>query len=573
MKIPTSIIKQVLYALAFIYLCIQFFGLRNTNHDDIFLHLTSFVYKNNYFDFAKYAAYAHYRVQAYINMPLLLWVDSLNDSIWYDLCNIGIFFLLIYFLIKYISHLSSKDLAKSFLIFFSLLYPLHYYFTFPQSYPVMAAWPILFLFISFDLYLKPNKKNNLAKITSVLLFTLSLLGPEYNLILHPLLLIFTAYLFKQKIKSLTPYAVGSASYAIIYFAFANHAKQSALDTVGRMSLHANLNDLITTFFILISKSFLPIALISGIKFGDARILGGIDVPELITYSNLSSYSFNIAGLTLGILFFIIFLFIFQTQELRFSHALRILIFAIIFCIIPNAVVSGSSHYQEIVMRGYIQGHLVSFYSLVGFSLLFFSAFCLILNIRKFLKIRAFLVVACSIVCSYFSILTYNYNFLNRETMHVNSGKWKAVTMLSEYIHKKRPDLKNLSFQSDPLWIPIGVSSIPEQSPFTRKKYWDDYTEKVLEKPLSFASQSEQGDMLLEIKINSDGLPLLMIKKNTSNEISEKHILLSMNPVSLIKANDRNENVLVSKSDWSCDKICELNTEKITSLSNLTVIEK
>ena len=75
--------------LASVYLAWQLIGLRHTNHDDIFFDLYSYVFSGDYLSFACETAAKQARLQAYVNMPIILWADHLGDSRFYDVLNIA----------------------------------------------------------------------------------------------------------------------------------------------------------------------------------------------------------------------------------------------------------------------------------------------------------------------------------------------------------------------------------------------------------------------------------------------------------------------------------------------------
>jgi hypothetical protein len=148
-KNRSAIIAVLLISIiALAYLSWQLIGLRFTNHDDIYFNLYSKVYLGNYFDFAENTALQQARLQAFINMPIVLWANSFQGSVWFDVINISAFAFLYASIIYFFSILIGKIDAFLLASMTIVTFPLHYYFTFPQGFPVMASWGLAFAFIS-----------------------------------------------------------------------------------------------------------------------------------------------------------------------------------------------------------------------------------------------------------------------------------------------------------------------------------------------------------------------------------------------------------------------------------------
>jgi len=583
------IILLVSSCFSLTYLLWQFIGLRFTNHDDIFLHLASWFFAGDYYGFASYAAFAQSRIQAFINMPIILWVNHNEHSSFYDFCGLTVFAILIFSFAWVIANLTTLTTAITLSISAALLFPLHYYFTFPQSYPVMGAWPLAFLFLSLGFYISYVRSPiNYKLALSIILFISSLFGAEYNFVLHPILLAITVVAmldqeseikFRNFFELTKPYIWGWLICFILYWSFSYIARTKGLDTVGRMSLNFSFMAWVETFFILQIKSILPLALINGIQFVDLGMQGGPKVPVILTYASmLKGVNDILSILILFVVFGSMFAGMLYIQRITFKF---FIILSAVLCsllFIPCFVVAASTHYQEIVLRGYLQGHLVTFYSQLGYSGLAFVLSCYVIKLAPKPYVKKIEILLFSVTFSAYAVLTFVYNNINRQMMMANKQKWDAIHELSEYVYNSRPDLKNENFYSPNFWLSTGVSSIPDKSPFSGMNYWSEYSEKVLKKPLKITNvdtQTALNKVSVDYVLIPAGNPIVIINETVEETNSQRVTLITSRPVvgKLKYGNDSVSIQDISTKDWECEKQCRYSVKspgrKITfSPSNL-----
>jgi hypothetical protein len=568
--------------LAGVYFAWQLIGLRYTNHDDIYFHLYSWVFSGDYLSFAKNVAYKQARLQAFINMPIILWVNNLSDSVLFDILNIGSFCVLYLSLIWVLCKIGSVRDSLAIATVTLFLFPLHYYFTFPQGYPVMALWGLAFALISAGLLVSHLKQPKLWKLLlSVFLFTSSLWGPEYNFVLHPTLLLII-FLTQGKInftylrKTTWPYATGWAVSVAVYLSFSMISRESGADAYGRVSFGFDFIAWLKTFLILEQKSFLPSALWSGIRFTSATAQGSPEIPALLMFSNLWHGThdwFSIA--VVFVLTFFIFMMIFYWQKLSIKSIRFYSIFFACLAIIPCLVVAGSTHYQIIVLKGYLQGHLVSFYSQLGLSGLVFLLLAYICNANSRNYLKPSVVAFSAIILASFATLTFIYNNVNRQVITANKQKWEAMYELTTFVQSDFQNLKGRVFYAPAFWSTSGVSSIPGDSPFNGVNYWSEYAEKVLNTPLKITnSDGDLSNEALIVKYFSTpvGIPVVILSENLSGKQQWRMILIASRPVAgtMLFQREGNRTRKVAIDQWKCEKQCVNTWNESASIQPLSM---
>jgi hypothetical protein len=565
--------------IAITFIAWQLIGLRFTNHDDIFFHLYSQVFSSNYVGFAENTAFKQARLQAFINMPLILWANSLQGSAWFDVANISTFVFLYSAIIFYFAILIGKRDAFLLASITALTFPLHYYFTFPQGYPVMAAWGLAFAFFSAGMlgsYLKkPDKKTFLL---SLVLFTCSLWGPEYNLVLHPILLLITyfainktAWNYKNVAYLVWPYVIAWIVSLGAYFIFSVMSRSVGGDEVGRVSMGFNFLAWIKTFLVLQEKAFLPVSLFRGIGLTTASLQGAPEIPAVLSYSSLwHSYYDTFSTAVIFIVFLLVFALVLRLQKFT-DRTLAIASIALAtLVIVPALVVAGSVHYQDIVLKGWLQGHLISFYSHLGCSGLLFLILVFLINKTPSVMRSIVIIGTCTVLAGY-STITLFYNNANRQAMMANQQKWEAMRVLVSYIQNEQPELIGKNFYAPAFWTSTGVSSIPGDSPFNGVNYWTLYTEHVLGQKLSLFNEDKKftGEVV-EVNYFSTprGVPVIVLgEKKTHTTVA-----VASEPISGNFIDQRNGTLIkaVELKDWHCSVYCSTIFDKNSAVPSLDV---
>jgi hypothetical protein len=559
------------------YLAWQLIGLRYTNHDDIYFGLSASTYLGDYFGFARTVAVTQARLQAFINMPVELWALHFGDSFEFDIVNVGAFALL-YLSLIWLLH-KMGNLAGSLAVAAAtlLLFPLHYYFTFPQGYPVVDSWQILFVLVAAALlHSHLERPCTWRLLVSAGLFTISLWGAEYNIMLHPALLI--VVMFSQKKlnitnirKTVVPYLIGFILTGAAYVVFSLTSRHDGANADNRVTLGFDVVAWLKTFLIFHEKSSLLFGLWRGVGMISATAQGAPVVPPTLTIFDLwhGISDWSSIGLVF-VLMFAIFAAIFSLQNISKKAFQAYLLVFICIGAIPTLVVSVSSLYQMTVTKGYLQGHLVTFYNQLGISATLFLIFAAVCNLPRTGRGRALVVVVSAIAFACLATVTFVYNNVNRQIMSANRQKWEAVRVLAGFYYSQGNTLAGSEIFAPDLWVMSGVSSIPGAALMGNENYWTEYTRAVLDKPLRVSNEKNVSSYNVEVRYFATpaGVPIVLVGERTGaggqwrNELVASRAITG--DISSVVHADTPQAVL--NDDWHCAAYCvlplaaELSTE-------------
>lgn len=551
------------------YLAWQLTGLRYTNHDDIFFNLASWIYNGNYFGFAKQVAGEQTRLQAYIGIPTLLWADHFYESgFLYDFFNIGSFGLFYISLIWFLAKLGGIRNALGIATITLILFPLHYYFSFPQGYPVIVSLILMFAFLSASLLASHLQKPALWKmIASTFLFIISLWGSEYNFVLHPLL-IAIVFLALGKFKTLEfrrnawPHGAGWLLSLLIYFSFSIFARGNGGDVAGRVSIGFDFFAWLKTFLILERNSFLPSALWNGIILSTAPAQGSPAIPVPVTYSSLFHATDDPLSIAVVfLLFFVIFAAILRSLRLSGTSFRCYALFFFCMAIFPTAILSASGLYQLIVMKGYLQGHLASFYAQIGISAVFFLFIAYLCNKSSDGLAKQLVIVTSAILLSGLATTTFIYNNMNRQVLMANAQKWKSMHELIVYLESSRAELKDIPIHAAAFWTNSGVSNIPTDALTDGENYWSKYAVSVFKSPQKFMQSNTDlatdGEVTATYFSIPSGSPVTVFSEKIAGRQQWRVSLISAYPTAGVVRFVRTENQIkkITNSQWVCNKLC------------------
>jgi hypothetical protein len=565
-------------ALAFTYVAWELVGLRYINYDDITFYLRSWTLYGDYLGAAETSAFRQARLHWFMNMPPLLWVSKMADSRLYDVLNIGVFAAMYASLIWLLAQLSNLKIATAIAVMSMLLFPLHYYFMFPQGYAVIGASPPTFGFAAAALLGSHIRNRKPWKIIcSVVLFAASLSGPEYNYVLHPmLLLIVTSSLlgfdFRRMIALAWPYVLVLSATAAAYLAFSIFSRSGGGDSIGRISFGWDISSGFSTFVLLQEKAFVPLALWRGIGLHTAVPQGVPQTPQLLTFEALWSDSNDLHSIVLVLVVAAVasaaLLAVNRPSKRSLCH-LAAALFAI--AAIPCAVLSVSSHYHTIVLAGYLQGHPVSTYihfGLSGLVFLFFLSVSAAFSTRwkRYLAAStSIIILACAMT------FTFVYNNVNRQVMSANKQKWDAMRELSVFMRASADDLKQRTVFAPSFWTYSGVSGIPDISRSTSKSYWSEFANVVLGTPIEITDAN--GDFVQDALHASyvstpQGSPVVILQDSRS----QRNYLLAATPVAgtIITSLGASQKIHVAEDEWNCAAQCAFTWASSNELNRNTV---
>ena len=385
-RVPPVLVAGLAFAAA--YFAWQLWGLRYTTHDDIYFHLHSWVFAGAKTSLATDVATAQGRVQAYINMPIILpGVDGLSESGLYDVLNIGHIVLAVYgSLIYFLTTIGPlRDAIALTTVALLLFFPCTTTFHFPKgsrSWPAGDSVSHCWLQVSSGASLREPPRKMAA---SVALFVCSLWGPEYNFVLHPILLgvpLLNGDVQQRRRlhRTVLPYFFGWLTCVIPYLVYSTISHGSGADADGRVVPGIDVVAWIKTIGILEEKAFLPVSLVQGIVLRAATQQGAPEIPSILTFRSL------VAGIPDLGSFFVVSLVAWamcgvslQRQQLSAKAILNYALVFLSIAFIPCAVLAASSHYQKIVLAGYLQGHLATYYAQLGMAGIVFLLLSLLCN--------------------------------------------------------------------------------------------------------------------------------------------------------------------------------------------------
>ena len=145
-------------------------------------------------------------------------------------------------------------------------------------------------------------------------------------------------------------------------------------------------------------------------------------------------------------------------------------------------------------------------------------------------------------------------------MMANKQKWDAFQQLTYYVHKVRTDLKGHILHAPNFWSATGVSSIPNDSPFSKINYWTEYSLKVLNQPIQITKLNEN-IILDKVGINyiatPEGYPIIIINEYIKDLNIRRNTLLSSHPVigKLIVTTDATLTKDITSDNWTCLDQC------------------
>jgi hypothetical protein len=566
-----------LMVLAGLYAGWQIVGLRYTTHDDIFFNLYSYIFSNNVLAFSTWVAQIQARIQAYVNVPIYFAVDGSPETPLYDLINVGSFWTTYLAFFWVLAKAGSATSAACLTAVALLLFPLHYFFTFPQGFPVVGCWTLASAFVSAAVLLSwLHKRTRWRFWLALFFFGTSLFGAEYNFVLHPALILlcltFGSADRRDLIRNGLPFLVCAALCTAIYGAYAIYHHPSASDA-PRTTVGFNIVAIWHTFWTLQLKAFLPTGLIEGIDLHAATAQGVPFVSGTISYGSLWRQFPDRSSVV--IVFAAAWLACFAGLLMQRTPGRTLARYTVVcgmIVVIPCAVVSTSIHYQTIVLAGYVQGHLITFYTQLGMAGLLFVGNAVICNTMA-TRHRLVVCALCGITLAADVTVTFVYNNLNRQVMSANRQKWEAFRQLTQYVAADRPDLLSRPIVARDFWLWSGVSEVPDPTAFDPRNYWTLYADVVLHVPLHILGPGEANppdDLQVTYMAIPSGTPatLLFERADPASHLT----ILARRPISgrLFSIRD-GVSVTIPSSGWQCKIVCKLTMNLTPGLALADVI--
>ena len=574
---PKSTLSWFVTLLAVLYATSLIFGLRHMNSDDNYYQLATIKF------FAKpvtpqiiFDTMTRKNRLRLFNTFIERVMGRLQESAFlYDVLNISNLVLCYAMLAWLVARLSSRATAQMLIVAVCMLFPLHFAYTIPQSYPVEFIWTLTCLWTSailLDSYLLQPRRGVL--IWGVLLFFLSLNGQEYNFVLNPLVIAITIAFRVRMQRSVLPWKMiaslaGSfAGYLALFGAnFAYHyvvlGRQSSRTAVS-LDLVAWLHAMGGHFRV----SVLPIGLLDGIRLFTNNTQFGFEFPNEFTYSTF--FTGHQDWVSMGIVFvgaFLIWFFMLSAVSLsRLQRAVLLGIGFSIMCV-PAAVVSTSKLYQKLFVSELINGHVTSFHVHVGLSIILVALASWFFQIRSHATARLVGIVLVVTMLAAFQTIVFRYNTTNRQVMNYAMQRWHAIALVAKYQKTLPGGLETLTLSSDTLFNRVGVAGAPNL-PEGTSNYWTRYVQGIHGVPWTFVSEklssTDAHYPRFEYAVQTSGRPVSFLLDRCDQPDCVRFTVIREEPIDTTVVIDRTTVLPVLGADWRCTEVCFVVRDVATS---------
>lgn len=565
---PKSTLSWFVVLMAVLYATSLIFGLRHMNSDDNYYQLSTIrffsepVTPQSIFD----TMTRKIRLRLFNTLIEHVMGRLQESAILYDVLNISSLVLCYAMLAWLVARVSSRATAHMLIVAVCMLFPLHFAYTIPQSYPVEFIWTLTCLWTSailVDSYLLQPRRRVL--IWAVMLFFLSLNGQEYNLVLNPLVIAITIAFRVHMQRRVLPWKLiasltgGIAGYLALFGA--NYAYHSVV--LGKQSAQIALSlDLVAWLRAMgghFRVSIMPIGLFDGIRLHTQNPQFGFQFPKDFTYSTFFSghqdwASMGIVFVGAGLIWF------YMLSAVSLSRLQRVALLGIglsIMCV-PAAVVATSKLYQKMFVSEIIIGHVTSFHVHVGLSIILVALASWFFQIRSHATMRLVGIILVVTMLAAFQTIVFRYNTTNRQVMNYAMQRWDAITLVAKYQQTLPGGLDPLTLSSDTLFNRVGVAGAPSFPAGTRN-YWTRYVQGIHGVPWTFVSQklssTDAHYPRFEYAVQTTGSPVSFLLDRCDQPDCVRFTVMRDKPIDTTIVIDRTTVLQVDGADWRCAEIC------------------
>jgi hypothetical protein len=565
---PKSTLSWFVTLLAVLYATSLIFGLRHMNSDDNFYQLRAIPFFSEPVTLQSIFDTMTSKIRLRLFNTLIEHVmGSLQESaILYDVFNISSLVLCYAMLAWLVARLSSRATAQMLFVAVCMLFPLHFAYTIPQSYPVEFIWTLTCLWTSailFDSYLLQPRRGVVT--WGIVLFFLSLNGQEYNMVLSPLVVAHTIAIRVHMQRMVLPWRmIASLAGAIAgYLALfgANYAYHRVV--LGRQSTQIALSlDLVAWLHAMgghFRISVLPIGLLDGIRLHTKNPQFGFQFPNEFTYSTFFTghqdwVSMGVVFICAGLVWF------FMLSAVSLSRLQRVVLLGIGFSImcVPAAVVATSKLYQKLFVTEIINGHVTSFHVHVGLSIIIVALASWVFHIRHHATVRMVGIVLVVTLLAAFQTIVFRYNTTNRQVMNYAMQRWDAIALVAKYQQTLPGRVDPLTLSSDTIFNRVGVAGAPN-FPAGTPNYWTRYVQGIHGVPLTFVSQKSSSTDAhyprFEYAVQTSGRPVSFLLDRCDQPDCVRFTVMRDEPIDTTVVIDRTTVLSVVGADWRCTEIC------------------
>ena len=544
-----------------------FVGLRHMNSDDNVYQLKSkdFFSQPMTFDviFQTITKKARLRI---FNTFIEHVMGSLQESsVLFDVINISSFVVFLLALGWVLQRFVSFRFALISLFAISALFPLHFFYTIPQSYPVEFIWTLGCLCLAvgtLDHGLQSGSRRWQA--LGLAFFFLSLNGQEYQLILCPLVaIVAVGYRTITEGKPI-PWRVviaGGVVYGLFVGMFlANYLYHRSMLAEGYQHLVVSFDGVAwgTTLLKLYRTSILAVGLGEGIRLMSAFPQNGISFPAEFTYERFFMGPQDWASMALVFACASVCWYLMLTRiVLKNAQLILVATVGFLFVFVPTAVVSVSKLHQKLIPNNFVNGHITSFHVHIGITLLLLATAIWAMQMRKPLVLQVMLVVCLVGGAAAYQTVVFRYNTSNRQLMNYAMQRWDAIRLLGLY-HDAEPGLmRDISYASSTLQTRLGVAGAPSSGK-GKPIYWTKYAQAVVGIPVAFYYEkpsSSPSYPRFEYATGERGEPLVFVLDRCSDASCVEVVTLSTEPIAATLHVSTRTTEKLTASSWECATVC------------------
>lgn len=531
-----------LAAFAILWPVFHLWGLRHTNHDDNAFGIAAWNPAMSWLEYARFTAEAQRRVQAFLGMPVSLagnWLAAFPGASLVLAGQAGLCLGL--FLWAFRGLLPARMLV---LVAFGLAtcFAVHFYFTAPPGYALIGLfWPMAFL-LGAGLLRGALDRGAFLPWGALACWLPLCFGPEYNMILFGVPLLLLVWTAEAGLRTRLRYSLGFAAVGAFFVAVYLAYRMQFPDGVEAERLAPSLGaGWWETVGLLAGKALLPSAMTIGTDLLLSPVPGTPALPRLLDWDWLLAVLQQDRWYAAALLGFAgAFCFLLGGPRAGRRGRWLLVASALVFLVVPVAMVSVSATYQRIVPAGYLQGHLASAFVQAG-------AIALLLGLLggRGWPWPARLIVALPFAA--LATMTLAYNLAMRDAMSANRQKWTAFALLAEAAPPGR-------VHAPSFWWENAVAAPAAQFHPASGPYWDDVARYMLGSPLLLRGANEaarQGDPEAGFMVSPDDNPVVWLKRDGAV------VLIARRPAAiLLRGRD------VPPGAWRCDTLCRLPVEGV-----------
>lgn len=488
-----------------------------------------------------------------------------ESSILYDVMNISSFVVFLLALGWVMQRFVSFRFALFSLFAISALFPLHFFYTIPQSYPVEFIWTLGCLCLAvgtLDHGIQSGSRRWQA--LGLALFFLSLNGQEYHLILCPLVaVVAVGYRTITEGKPI-PWRVviaGGVVYGLFVGLFlANYLYHRSMLAEGYQHLVVSFDGVAggTTLLKLYRTSILAIGLGEGIRLMSAFPQNGISFPAEFTYELFFTGPQDWASMALVFACASVCWYLMLTRiTLKNAQLVLVATVGLLFAFVPAAVVSVSKLYQKLLPNNFVNGHITSFHVHIGITLLLLAVAIWVMQMRKPLVLQVLLVVCLVGGAASYQTVVFRYNSSNRQLMNYAMQRWDAIRLLGLY-HYAEPGLKrDVSYASSTLQTRLGVAGAPSSGK-GKPIYWTNYAQVVVGIPVAFYYEKPSPSPSyprFEYATGERGEPLVFVLDRCIDASCVEVVTISTEPIAATLHVSTRTSERLTASSWECATVC------------------